>query len=140
MKDFQFKINGNTYKVHLHSLEDGIAALEVNGTPYEVALDIKAPVSKTPKLVRAKTPQHTGVHRAMTTTARVSSIRAPLPGTILSVNVKEGDTVELEQVVLMMEAMKMENRVLAETSGTVKVVKVKPGDSVLQGDVLIELG
>lgn len=140
MKAFQFKINGNTYKVAIHALEEGMASLEVNGTAYQVELEMKTPLSKTPKLVRAKTPQHTGVHHPMTTTARVSVICAPLPGTILSVEVREGDTVQPEQLVLMMEAMKMENRVLAETGGTVKLVKIKPGDSVLQGEVLIELG
>lgn len=139
MKDFQFKINGNSYKVNIRSVEDGLAEIEVNGTAYQVTLETKVPVSKTPKLVRAKTPQYTGVHRSMTTT-KLSTVLAPLPGTILEIQVKEGDEVAPEQVILKMEAMKMENRVLAETAGTVKSIKVKPGDTVLQGAVLIELG
>ena len=108
MKDFQFKINGNSYKVNIRSVEDGLAEIEVNGTSYQVTLETKVPVSKTPKLVRAKTPQYTGVHQPMTTT-KISTILAPLPGTILEIQVKEGDAVLPEQVMLKMEAMKMEN-------------------------------
>jgi biotin carboxyl carrier protein len=62
-----------------------------------------------------------------------------LPGTIISVLVKEGEKVGLGQKLLTMEAMKMENNVLSEKAGTVKAVHVKPGDTVLQNDVLVEI-
>jgi biotin carboxyl carrier protein len=71
--------------------------------------------------------------------AAVSKVEAPLPGVILSVNVKEGDSVKAGDKLLVMEAMKMESDILAESTGVVKSVKVKPQDSVLQGDILVEI-
>ncbi|MDP5170147.1 MAG: acetyl-CoA carboxylase biotin carboxyl carrier protein subunit [Bacteroidia bacterium] len=138
MKEFSFNINGNAYKVNILNVEDDQAEVEVNGTTYQVALEKKPKVTKTPKLVRGKTPAHTGVHRPMTS-AGLANVLAPLPGTITELKVKIGDQVLPEQVLLMMEAMKMENRVLAEKAGTVKAIKVTVGESVLQGQVVIEM-
>jgi biotin carboxyl carrier protein len=68
------------------------------------------------------------------------AIKAPLPGTIITVLVKPGDKVTLGQKLLTMEAMKMENNVLSEKDGIVKTVNVKPGQAVAQNDVLVEIG
>lgn len=138
MKEFSFKINGNAYQVHIHRVEDHQAEIEVNGTRYEVELEQKVKAPKTPKLVRGKTPAHKGQHQPLTS-KKVATVLAPLPGTILELKVKEGDSVQKEQLLLLMEAMKMENRVLAEAAGTIKAIKVEPGETVLQGQVLIEL-
>ena len=138
MKEFSFKINGNAYQVHIHAVEDDRAEVEVNGTRYEVQLEKRVKAPKTPKLVRGKTPTHTGQHQPLTS-KKVATVVAPLPGTIVELKVKEGDTVEKEQLLLLMEAMKMENRVLAEQAGTIKSIKVAAGENVLQGQVLIEL-
>jgi biotin carboxyl carrier protein len=67
-------------------------------------------------------------------------VKAPLPGTILQVFVKEGDLVKSGDKLLIMEAMKMENNITADTEGKVTAVKVKQGDAVLEGDVLVEIG
>lgn len=138
MKTFSFKISGNPYRVRIHSVEDNVAEVEVNGTKYEVLLQKPPKRTKTPKLVRGKTPAHTGPHRAMTRPPK-SKVSAPLPGTITELLVQPGDKVKREQVLIMMEAMKMENRVLAEHEGTVKAILVKEGESVLQGQALIEM-
>jgi biotin carboxyl carrier protein len=138
MKEFRFNINGNGYHVQIHAVEQERAEVEVNGTRYEVQLEQKAKTTKTPTLVRGKTPTHTGPHQPLKS-KKVATVVAPLPGTILELKVKEGDVVKKEQLLLMMEAMKMENRILAETAGTIKSIKVATGDSVLQGQVLIEL-
>ena len=53
---------------------------------------------------------------------------------------KEGDQVEAGKILMKMEAMKMENNIQSTRSGTVLSIKVKPGDSVLEGDVLLEIG
>jgi len=66
-------------------------------------------------------------------------IKAPLPGNILQVFVKVGDEVAKDDKLLVYEAMKMENKLLAEKSGIIRTIKVQPGDSVLQDDTLIEL-
>ncbi len=68
----------------------------------------------------------------------IPPIKAPLPGKILSIKVTKGDIVKKGDVILIMEAMKMENNVLASKDGVVEVIKVQPGDTVLEGDVLLE--
>jgi len=62
-----------------------------------------------------------------------------LPGNILSISVKQGDPVKTGDVVLVMEAMKMENNVIAEHDGVVANIKVNLGQAVMQNDVLIEI-
>lgn len=137
MKSFQFKIRGNSYQVTVGAREGNVAEVEVNGTKYEVELEKEPTRPATPRLVRGKTPAHTGPHKPMTQSG--TRIVAPLPGTITEIRVKVGDQVSREQSLLTMEAMKMENNVLADSAGTVKSIHVEVGGHVLQGDVLIEL-
>lgn len=140
MKNYQFEINGNQYEVKIKSFEEEIVSLEVNGTPYEVKLkqEIKAP--KTPKLVRAKTPPPSAADKkTFTRSDKLSTIKAPLPGKILSLFVKEGDTVKKEDKLLMMEAMKMENTIYSDTEGIIKSIRVAAGSVVLQDDILLEI-
>lgn len=70
----------------------------------------------------------------------VGSIKAPMPGLIIDIRVKEGDTVKPGQVVAVMEAMKMENDLPSALSGTVKQICVQKGAQVSTGDVLIVIG
>jgi biotin carboxyl carrier protein len=67
-------------------------------------------------------------------------VKAPLPGTITAVNVKVGDTVAVGQVVIILEAMKMQNNIEAEQAGTVTSILVTPGDSVMEGAVMMTIG
>ena len=69
-----------------------------------------------------------------------SGVKSPLPGVILDIRIKEGDTVSVGQTLMVLEAMKMENNIDSDRAGVVKSVKVNRGDSVLEGDVLITLG
>jgi glutaconyl-CoA/methylmalonyl-CoA decarboxylase subunit gamma len=142
MKKFKFTIGGDEFDVELVAREANILKIEVNGTEYEVELQKEVVVSKTPILVRAEVPpptkKETRITRTITKTTNVA-VRSPLPGTIVSVLVSDGDTVKLGQKLLTMEAMKMENNVIAEKDGIVRSIKVKPGDSVLQNDVLLEI-
>ncbi|MDA3910832.1 MAG: acetyl-CoA carboxylase biotin carboxyl carrier protein subunit [Bacteroidales bacterium] len=138
MKKFKFKINGNSYEVDINNVEGQIAEIEVNGTKYNVELDKEIPVVKTPKIVKRPLAQPKE-GKPLTSDAKLSTIKAPLPGNILNVKIKEGDEVKKGDVLLIMEAMKMENNVLADVSGIVKSVKVKEGDTVLQNDLLVEI-
>ncbi len=97
--------------------------------------------AKTPKLVRAKMPEPTAAESKVKqhVSAGSTPIKAPLPGSIFKILVKEGDVVKEGDKLLIMEAMKMENDVLAEKAGTIKSIKVAVGDSVLQNDVLLEI-
>ena len=139
MKKFKFTIQGTQYDVELRSFEDSIAKIEVNGTCYNVEVHKEVKQQKTPVLVRKEVPQP---HRRETKPKKsigANTINAPLPGNIMQVFVSAGDEVKRGDKLLIYEAMKMENSVLAERDGSIAAVKVQVGDSVLEGDVLIEL-
>lgn len=139
MKSYKFKINNNDFSVDITSVEDNIINLEVNGTAFQVEMEkTLKPVTKTPRVVSNPTVSQ-NAKTAPVASSAVSKVEAPLPGVILSVNVKEGDSVKAGDKLMVMEAMKMESDILAESTGVVKSVKVKPQDSVLQGDILVEI-
>ncbi len=138
MKKFDFTINGNKYQVHLKDIDENIASVEVNGTPYSVEIHQEMKKVKTPKLVRQEVKPKPGEgHIIKKQSAGGHQVLAPLPGSIFKLLVKEGDVVKKGDNLLIMEAMKMENNVMTEKEGTVKEIKVKEGDSVLQSDLLI---
>jgi len=143
MKKFSFVINGNSYDVEVLGFEENIAKMEVNGTQYNVEVQKDLKMTKTPTLVRVEPPKPTSkeskIPRTFSQTTNMA-IKAPLPGTIITVLVKPGDKVAMGQKLLTMEAMKMENNVLSEKDGVVKAVNVKPGQAVAQNDVLVEIG
>ncbi len=141
MKKFFFKIKGRQYDVEIKEFEGNIAYLEVNGTSYEVEMEQKdkKPVSKTPTLVR-KRVDNAPADAAVKTNPKAGFIKAPLPGSIIKVNVNVGDSIKPGDTVMVMEAMKMENNIQAESAGTIKAIKVNVGDTVMQDDTLIELG
>jgi biotin carboxyl carrier protein len=140
MKKFNFSINGNKYYVHIKEIEDNIASVEVNGTPYSVEIEQEVKKVKTPKLVRQEVKPKPGEgHIVKKPSTGGHQILAPLPGSIFKMLTKEGDAVKKGDTLLIMEAMKMENNVMADKDGTVKEIKVKEGDAVLQSDVLVVL-
>lgn len=140
MKKYKFTIRGNDYDVHIKDIEDNIAELEVNGTTYEVKIHGEVKSSKTPKLVRKPVEIKPGEGKiTKTASSGTHKVTAPLPGTILKINVSVGDTVTEGQSVMIMEAMKMENQIQTTKAGTVAAIKVNVGDSVLQDDVLMEI-
>lgn len=147
MKEYKLKINGNDYAVTINDLEDNIAEVEVNGTPFKVEFEkpIKkaaAPVSKpaSPKATPASVPEVKVSKPASAGTGAGVTITSPLPGVILEVCCKEGDAVKKGQKLLLLEAMKMENVIEALSDGTVTSIKVNKGDSVLEGAPLIIIG
>lgn len=143
MKNFKLKINGNQYDVNINGIEDNIAEVEVNGTVYQVEVDKSITPIKTPKLVRkAAVPSTDTTGRTNSPEAPKGSgtIKSPLPGVLLDVYVKEGDTVKIGQRLMMLEAMKMENNIDADKEGKVVSIKKHKGDQVMEGDVLIVIG
>ena len=111
MKEYRYKINGNLYKVAVGDIEENNVRVEVNGTAYMVELEKK----KAPKIkpvLRAASTSPAAPPPAISRPAPiggVSAVRSPLPGVILEIKVKEGDTVKRGQTLLVLEAMKMEN-------------------------------
>lgn len=142
MKTFKFNIRGNDYEVEIKSFDNGTAELEVNGTPYQVEVEKTEKKAKTPILVRSAVPTKKDAHQIKKPAGGgggVAKINAPLPGNIMQVFVKAGDSISKGDKILIYEAMKMENTINADKDGVVKSVKVNPGDSVLQGDLLLEI-
>ena len=146
MKKYKFTINGNQYDAEILSAEEGIVEIEINGTHYKVEVDKEIKTTKTPKLVRPKAVPSTDMHPSVAKTSSPStpkgagSIKSPLPGVILDVFVREGDTVTMGQKLLMLEAMKMENNIEADKAGKVVSILKQKGDAVMEGDVLIIIG
>lgn len=143
MKNYKFNINGASYAVNINNLDDNIIQLELNGIPYEVTIDRELKQVKTPKLVRpVSVPSTDHSKEVVKTTAsgKVGTIKTPLPGVILEVNVKIGDRVTVGQKLVVLEAMKMENRIDSDLAGVITQINVDKGSSVLEGDVLITIG
>ena len=154
MNKYQYKVQGVDYEVEIEEVEGNIAKVNVNGIPFEVEMQQPINAAKHPTIVKPKVqapvqptaqPQATAPSGPAISAAPVSSgsgnpVKAPLPGTITSVQVKVGDRVNTGDVVVVLEAMKMQNNIEAEQSGTVTAIKVNPGDSVMEGSVLLTIG
>lgn len=107
--------------------------VNVNGTEYEITLEaLKDGEDFTPK---AEKPAEKAAPKA----AGATQVTAPMPGTILAVNVKEGDAVKAGQVLMVLEAMKMENEIQAPCDGKVASVNATKGANVATGAVLVTL-
>lgn len=122
MKRFNVVVNGKAYDVAVEELGAGaapVAAAPVAAAPAPVA----APATPAP----AAAPAAVG---------EGAKVEAPMPGTILEVKVAVGDTVKAGQPVVVLEAMKMENDIVAPVDGKVTSIVVKKGDAVNSGDVM----
>lgn len=109
--------------------------VNVNGTPYEVEVEEIAAGAVPAAPVQAAAPAP-----AAPVAAGATSVTAPMPGNILDIKVKVGDMVEANTVVIMLEAMKMENEIFAGAAGKVTAINVTKGSTVNSGDVLVVIG
>ena len=137
MKSYKFKIHGHEYDVEIKGEESNVFDIEVNGTSYSVEMESKANISKTPTLMRQAVNTHKEIKKKGN--AEISKVTCPLPGNIMNIFVKQGQQVKKGDKLVMYEAMKMENQILAEKDGVIASIKVQVGDSVLQDDVLLEM-
>jgi biotin carboxyl carrier protein len=152
MSKYQYKVQGVDYEVEIEEVEGNIAKVNVNGIPFEVELQKPINAAKHPQLAKPKVEAPKPVAAAPVAAAPVaapqpaapagagSPVKAPLPGTITEVKVTVGQQVNVGDVVLVLEAMKMQNSIEAEYAGTVTSVVVKPGDTVMEGAVLLTIG
>ncbi len=146
MKEYKYKINGTKFTVAIGDVNDNKVKVEVNGTPYVVELDKASSKPSKPALSQSgKTPSAQPVAApaqplkpAPVASGPAAAVKSPLPGTIMSFNVKEGDAVKSGDTVCVLEAMKMENDVHSTKTGTVKKILVNVGDAILEGtDIMI---
>lgn len=130
---FNIKVNGNMYEVEVEEVKT-TASASVKETPKVVAPQKTQEVKQTPAApVAPKAPEK----KVEISVEGGSSISAPMPGTINEIRVKEGDTVSRGQILLILEAMKMENEIMAPVDGVVAGISVSKGASVNAGELMI---
>ena len=153
---YQYTVKGVDYEVEIQDIEGNIANVTVNGIPFEV--EMKQPVKagkqkvklseerrvKSEKSNSSSSSSATNASSATTTQPAAAAasgkpVVAPLPGTINEIKVKVGDKVNAGDTVVILEAMKMQNNIEAETSGTITSINVNKGDAVMEGDTLVTI-
>lgn len=130
MKYYSITVNGNTYNV---SVEEGIAAAPAAAsTPAPAAPKASAAPAPAPEKPAAPAPAPAG-------TVGSFKVSSPMPGKIVSVKASVGQTLKKGDVILILEAMKMENEIVASQDGTVASINVTTGQSVEAGNLLATL-
>ncbi len=123
MKNYRITVNGTSYDVSVEELSGGVAPV--------AAAPVAASVAAAPAPAPAKAAPAGG--------AGSIKVSSPMPGKILAVKANVGDSVKKGQVILILEAMKMENEVVAPEDGTIASIDVTVGASVESGDTLATL-
>ena len=124
MKKFNITVNGNQYEVEVEEIKDGVS----------VAPRLEQSQAKTQTTV---VPLPNTKVKKPVVVAGVGSVKAPMPGTINDIKVSEGQNVKAGDVLVILEAMKMENELMSPKDGIVKQIAVIKGSSVSSGDVLV---
>lgn len=145
MKKYNFTINGNNYNVIIKNIDGDIAKVELNGSPLTINLNQEIKTSKTPVLTRKEVVRQEGENKEKLSPVKqdvkpsATHIKSPLPGSVVKVLVKEGDTFKTDDVLMVLESMKMENNILAERSGKIVKVHISAGQAILQDAVLFDI-
>lgn len=126
MKNYRITVNGTSYDVSVEELAGGVAP-------------VAAPVAAAPVAAPAPAAAPTPAPAAKSVGAGSIKVASPMPGKILDVKANVGDAVKKGQVILILEAMKMENEVVAPEDGTVASIDVASGATVEAGDTLATL-
>jgi methylmalonyl-coA decarboxylase, gamma subunit len=148
MKKYNYVINGVAYEVTISEESDSSAKVEVNGELYMVEKSNAAqstPAAR-PRTVTSQPVVQQNIAPTPSQPARVATpakgagINSPLPGVIMKILVKQGEEVKKGQTLIILEAMKMENNVDADRDGHVVAIHCSEGGSVMEGDLLVEIG
>ena len=140
MKEFKYTIDGKEYKVEIGEINaENVAEVSVNGEQYAVQMEQPAePEKKKVELGQPAAAEANDEEAAPAVAINSSAaIKAPLPGTITSVEVTVGQEVKAGDTVVVLEAMKMQNNIEAEKDGKVTAIAVKVGQAVLEDDPLV---
>jgi biotin carboxyl carrier protein len=136
-------IAGNTYEVDIQDLNARPVLAEVDGQvlevyPEEQSAAVGAPLLAAPSAPGLVKPVASALRPVVAApTVGASVLRAPLPGTIVSIDVKPGDSVKKGDMLLTLEAMKMKNAIRADVDGVIADVHVNQGDLVKHGQALV---
>lgn len=128
MKKFNITVNGSAYEVEVEEVGGAVSA-----APKAAPKVAAAPVA--PKAAAA--PVAAPKAAAAPVAAGAEVVSAPMPGKVLSINCKAGDAVKAGDVLMILEAMKMQNEIMAPADGTVSEVRVTAGQNVATGDAMI---
>lgn len=138
MKKFNITVNGKSYEVEVEEI-GGVMSSAPVARP--VATPVAAPSAAAPAPAAAPSaPAAKPAAPAPAPVAGGETITSPMPGTILDIKVNVGDTVASGAVLVILEAMKMENEIMAPVAGKVVSINVNKGASVNSGDVLVVIG
>ena len=147
---YEYKVKGVDYEVEIQDIEGNIANVTVNGIPFEV--EMKQPVKAGKQKVKIVSEERRVKSEEFNSSTSVPAadaapksapaasgkpVVAPLPGTINDIKVKVGDKVNVGDTVVILEAMKMQNNIEAESAGTIASINVNKGDAGLEGDTLV---
>ncbi len=122
-------VNGEKYEVEVERVDGKSASL--SRKPMERGAKTRVETVRESEPVVAAAPA--------ASTGGAGAVVSPMPGVILDIKVKEGDSVSEGQTVIILEAMKMENEIVSEFTGTVSAIRVKKGDTVDTDAVLVEI-
>ena len=134
MKNYKITVNGNTYEVGVEEI-GGAPEAKIVQAPAPAPVQAAAPA---PKPAAAPAPKPAPA-AAAAPSAGSEDVVAPLPGTVLSINVAEGATVSAGDVLIIFEAMKMENELQAPRNGVVKKIHVEKGASIQAGAPVVTI-
>ncbi|WP_438832974.1 acetyl-CoA carboxylase biotin carboxyl carrier protein subunit [Streptococcus pluranimalium] len=132
LRKFKISVDGKEYLVEME---------EIGGTPAPAAAPSPTPAVAPAPAPVAEVPAEPSPAPAPASSAPAGAdaLTAPMPGTILKVLVNVGDSVSENQPLMILEAMKMENEIVASSAGTVSAIHVSPGQAVNPGDGLITI-
>lgn len=136
MKKYKITVNGKTYDVVVEEVsesggnakEELTRVVEKTNVLPQVTSNVEQPIA---------TPSEP---KKVVDLENATPIKSAMPGTILALNVQVGDSVKKGDIVLILEAMKMENEIEATVDGVVKAIDVEQGASVSEGDILLQIG
>ena len=157
MNTYKYKVNGVDYEVEIAKVEGRIAKVNVNGKSFELEMQKPINVAKHPSLAPhrmqsghvaaapaasaapASAPAAPQQARPTAPVGSGNQQKAPLPGTVTEIKVQVGQQVKVGDIVLVLEAMKMQNNIEAEFAGQVTSIVVKQGDTVMEGAVMLTI-
>lgn len=126
MKSLRITVNGKTYEVQVEETDS-----------VEIA---PQPIQNNSTTAAAPAQQEKPVETKPTASAAGQSVTSPMPGNILDVKISQGDSVKMGQILIILEAMKMENEITSPCDGIVSSVLVRKGDAVDAGAVMVTIG
>jgi biotin carboxyl carrier protein len=136
--------DGKEYTVEIREINSSVLEVEVNGQVHQVSLEPQKTqpqeASKKVEVAPASTPSRPQTLPTQQTSTQTSLVSAPMPGDIIKISVKVGDTVTVGQELLVLEAMKMKNVIRSPQAGQVSAVEVSTGESVKYGEPLVRFG